>query len=151
MNPPPKGWPRLSLAVYYDDAAAAIDWLCKAFDFEIQLRVDGEGGRVEHAELTYGGALVMISSIKGDAPHDQDFVSPQAIGGKNTHGPCLYVDDADAHYLRAKAAGATIGIAPETHDYGDDYWADRGYQAIDPEGHRWWFMQRLTRSNETSV
>ena len=39
--------------------------------------------------------------------------------------------------------GATIVSEPATQDYGEDYWADRSYQARDPEGHHWWFMQRL--------
>ncbi len=43
MNPVPRGWPRISSSVVYQDAAAAIDWLCDAFGFEIRLKV--EGGR----------------------------------------------------------------------------------------------------------
>jgi hypothetical protein len=44
----PPGWPRMSPAVFYDDAAAAIDWLCRAFGFEVRLKVEGDGGRIEH-------------------------------------------------------------------------------------------------------
>ena len=39
MKPTPPGWPRISTALYYDDAAEAIDWLCKAFGFELRLKV----------------------------------------------------------------------------------------------------------------
>ena len=39
--------------------------------------------------------------------------------------------------------GAKIVYEPTTTDYGDDYWADRGYAAVDPEGHLWWFLQRV--------
>ena len=46
MKPTPKGWPRLSSALYYDDAPKAIDWLCEAFGFEVRLKVEGEGGRI---------------------------------------------------------------------------------------------------------
>ena len=56
--------------------------------------------------------------------------------------PCN-VDDADAHCERARAAGAVIATEPATQDYGEGYWADRGYEARDLEGHHWWFMQRL--------
>ena len=42
-----------------------------------------------------------------------------------------------------RAAGATIAMEPATTDYGEDYWSDRTYEAIDPEGHHWWLMQRL--------
>ena len=42
MKPTPKGWPRLSSALCYDNAAAAIDWLCNAFGFEVRLKVEGD-------------------------------------------------------------------------------------------------------------
>jgi len=60
MLPTPRDWPRFSSAVIYQDAAAAIDWLCAAFGFEIRIKVIGENGRVEHCELTYGDGLIMI-------------------------------------------------------------------------------------------
>ena len=43
----------------------------------------------------------------------------------------------------ARAAGATIASDPAVHDYGEDHWADRSYGATDPEGHHWWFTQRV--------
>src|SRR6266704_3479037 len=67
MKPTPKGWPRLSAAIFYDDAAGAIDWLCRAFGFEVRLKVEGDGGRIEHSELVYGEALVMVSQ-SGEKP-----------------------------------------------------------------------------------
>ena len=39
--------------------------------------------------------------------------------------------------------GAKLGRIAAVHDYGEDYWADRSYGALDPEGHLWWFSQRL--------
>jgi len=54
MKKPPPGWPRITSSVFYDDAAKAIDWLCSTFGFEIRLKVEGEGGRIEHSELTFG-------------------------------------------------------------------------------------------------
>lgn len=145
MNPPPKGWPRISSSLFYDDAAAAIDWLGKAFGFETQLRIEGEGGRIEHSQLVLGGGLVMVSSPKRttDCDNPMPGKSPQSVDGTNTQTLCIFVDDADAHCERARAAGATIAQEPFTTDYGDDYWSDRTYRAIDPEGHHWWFMQRL--------
>ena len=56
MNPTPADWPRISSSVFYDDAGAAIDWLCRAFGFEVRLKVEGEGGRIEHSELVFGKA-----------------------------------------------------------------------------------------------
>ena len=66
MNPTPTGWPRLSSSVFYNDAAKAIDWLCSAFGFEVRLKIEGEGGRIEHSELIYGEALVMVSQASTD-------------------------------------------------------------------------------------
>ena len=53
MKPTPRGWPRISSAVYYRDAGKAIDWLCNAFGFEVRLKIE-EGGRIHHSELLFG-------------------------------------------------------------------------------------------------
>lgn len=145
MKPTPKGWPRLSTSVFYDDAATAIDWLCEAFGFEVRLKVEGEQGRIEHSELEYGDALVMVGHIAAlaDRPNRSAFTSPKSVGGKITQASMLFVDDVDAHCAQARAAGATIFEEPALHDYGADHWADRSYGAVDPEGHHWWFTQRL--------
>jgi uncharacterized glyoxalase superfamily protein PhnB len=144
MNPTPPDWPRISSSLYCRDAAAMIDWLCTAFDFELRLRVDGEGGRVEHSELTYGDGVVMVGSERAGPLRrfETDMLSPLSTGA-NTQGMMIYVDDVDAHCARARAAGAKIVAEPELHDYGDDYWADRSYGAVDPEGHLWWVSQRI--------
>jgi uncharacterized glyoxalase superfamily protein PhnB len=145
MKPAPKNWPRLSSAVYYDNAAAAIDWLCNAFGFEVRLKVEGDNGRIEHSELTYGEALIMVAQ-SGRNPRRPDFppgASPRSIGGANTQSIMLFVDSVDRHCAHAKAAGATILDEPTVHDYGPDYWADRSYGAADVEGHVWWFTERM--------
>lgn len=145
MKKTPEGWPRISSALFYDDAAKAIDWLCNAFGFEVRLKVEGEGGRIEHSELVLGEGLVMVGNAGGrpDRPEAQRMQSPRAVNGANTQSLCVFVDDADAHCERARAAGARIIVPPETHDYGEEYWSDRSYQAEDLEGHLWWFMQRV--------
>ena len=142
---PPQGWPRISSAVFYDDAAAAIDWLCNAFSFEVRLRIEGDGGRIEHSELTYGEGLIMVGAAGGKSGRADPLPckSPRSLGGANTQALCIFVDDVDAHCAHARASGAKIKEEPTTHDYGDDYWSDRSYRAEDPEGHQWWFMQRL--------
>lgn len=141
MKPTPEGWPRISSALYYDDAGKAIDWICEAFDFEVRLKIEGEGGRIEHSELVYGDGLISVGqSHRAERP---DYQSPRAVGNANTQALCICVDDVDAHCARSRAAGARIVMEPEVHDYGDEYWADRVYECIDPEGHHWYFMQRL--------
>ncbi len=122
-----------------------IDWLCDAFDFEVKLKVEGDNGRIEHSELTYGDGVIMVSEerIGAASKWGVDLKSPLSAGGANTQGMMMYVDDVDAHCAKARAAGARIVDEPTVHDYGEDYWADRSYGAVDPEGHFWWFTQRL--------
>ena len=143
MKPAPRGWPRLSGSVLYDDPAAAIGWLCQAFGFEVRLKVEGDAGTIVHSELCFGEGLVMVGSTQGKEPWQALYRSPQALGGAITQSLALFVDDVDAHHARAAAAGAKIVREPITNDYGDEYWVDRSYGALDPEGHLWWFMQRL--------
>lgn len=140
MRPTPPGWPRISSAVYYQAPARAIDWLCRAFGFEVRLKVEGDNGSIEHSELVFGDGVVMVGGLKDSFPARR---SPHAIGGANTQNMMIYVDDVDAHCQRARAAGATIVAEPKTTDYGGDYWEDRSYEAEDLEGHHWWFCQRL--------
>jgi uncharacterized glyoxalase superfamily protein PhnB len=132
-------WPRISSALFYDDAARAIDWLESAFGFETRLRIDGEGGRIEHSELVLGDGLIMVGTASSIS--DIPCRSPRATDGANTQFLCVRVDDADAHCERARAAGARIVEEPATKDYGPEYDTHRTYRAIDPEGHFWCFMQ----------
>lgn len=145
MQPPPSDWPRFSSSVFYQDAARAIDWLCQAFGFEVRLKVEGEGGRIEHSELTYGDGLVMVSQEDAAPARAWKRVmrSPRSLDGANTQSIMFFVDDADAHCAHARAHGARIFEEPATHDYGEDYWTDRSYGALDPEGHLWWITQRV--------
>ncbi len=144
MKKLPAGWPRMSSSVFYDDAHAAIDFLCRAFGFEVRLKVEGEGGRIEHSELVFGEGLVSVKqSVAGSDLSEPPGKSPRSLGGANTQTIGVIVDDADAHCERARAAGAKILDLPTTHDYGDDYWTDRSYRAEDPEGHHWWFWHRV--------
>jgi uncharacterized glyoxalase superfamily protein PhnB len=143
MKPPPKGWPRMSASIFYSDPRAAIDWLCQAFGFEVQLKVEGDDGAILHSELKLGEALVTASDANGKEPWQGLYRTPQSIGGGVTQALAFYLDDVDAHHARAVASGAKVVRELSTSDYGDDYWSDRSYGALDPEGHLWWFMQRM--------
>ena len=148
MKPAPADWSRITSAVAYADAAAAISWLERAFGFQTRLRVEGDGGRIEHCELTYGDGMIMIAQETPDSPRlwKRAMRSPASLGGQMTQTLMIFVDDVDAHCEHARACGARIVEDPATHDYGADYWADRSYGALDPEGHLWWITQRLDRS-----
>jgi uncharacterized glyoxalase superfamily protein PhnB len=145
MKPTPSDWPRFSSSIFYRDAAAAIDWLCAAFGFTVRIKVEGEDGRIEHSELEYGEGLIMVAQEDAAAPRawKRSLRSPASLGGIGTQALMFFVDDADAHCAHARAMGATILEEPQTYDYGEQYWADRGYAALDPEGHLWWVTQRV--------
>ena len=126
----PTTYPRLSPYLYYRDTAAALGWLVEAFGFHERFRsVDGDG-TLRHAELEFGDAVIMLGS-------PPDYRNPKELG-QVTVGLYVHVDDVDAHFERAKAAGAEIDGRPEDKPYGD-----RLYGALDPEGHQWWFAQSL--------
>jgi len=137
MTTPPDGWPQISSVLFYDDAPAAIEWLEKAFGFATRLRVEDGAGGILHSELELGTGVVMVSSAR------EAKQSPRSFAGANTQSLCVYVDDVARHFERARAEGASIVSEPADHDYGEAYWSDRGYEALDCEGHRWWFAERL--------
>jgi uncharacterized glyoxalase superfamily protein PhnB len=144
MKPAPKDWPRISTSIFYRDAARAIDWLCRAFGFEVRLKVEGEGGSIVHSELLFGEGLIMVGQEgTGGQPEHAQMVSPLSTGGKNTQVLAVHVEDVDAHCARARAAGAQIFREPVTSDHGAEYSVDRSYGARDFEGHIWFFMQRI--------
>ena len=145
MKPTPSDWPRISSSIYYQDPARAIDWLCRAFGFEIRLKIEGDGGSIVHSELEYGEGLIMVGGEGGwtSNPERRFAKSPRSVGDANTQSLMVYVDDVEAHCARARAEGATIVTELAVSDYGPDYWSDRGYSCEDLEGHTWYFAQRL--------
>ena len=131
---PPRDMPRITPHLFYDDVATAIDWLVKAFGFEIRLRMTDKAGAVVHGEVELKDSLVML----GLAAEVEAWESPRTLGGRVSQRLYVFVDDVDAHYERALSAGAEIIREPA-----DQYWGDRVYECIDPEGHRWKFAQHL--------
>jgi uncharacterized glyoxalase superfamily protein PhnB len=128
-----KAHPTVIPTLRYRDAAAAIDWLCRAFGFERHLVVPGERGVIDHAQLTCGHGMIMLGSAL-----DDDFGKLQKpaadVGGVSTQSSYIVVPDADAHCERATAAGAKIVI-----DLADASYGGRGYSCLDVEGHLWHF------------
>jgi uncharacterized glyoxalase superfamily protein PhnB len=145
MKPTPKDWPRMSSTIVYQDAAAAIDWLCDAFGFQVRLKVEGDQGQIVHSELTYGDGLIMVAqeTVQSPRPWKITMRSPKSLDGAATQSIMFFVDDAEAHCAHARARGARVVEELATHDYGADYWSDRSYGVLDPEGHMWWVTQRL--------
>lgn len=120
--------PALISAVVYKDPRAALDWLQKAFGFEIEMLIEDPDGALMHSEMRFEDSLVMIGN-EWTVEHR----SPASIGGLMTQTIHIQVKtDIDAHCERARAAGAVIVAAPETQFYGD-----RTYRCKDLEGHIW--------------
>ena len=117
----------------YRDAPAAIEWLCKAFGFEKHGVYPDESGGIAHAQLTFGNGMIMLSSVSDDE-WGRRIAQPDEIGGRETQCSCVILNDPDAHYAIATAAGAIIVDDIKDADYGG-----RGYSCRDPEGHLWWF------------
>lgn len=128
-NPRSSKSPNLYPSLSYQDAPAAIEWLCRAFGFTRRLVVPGPDGTVTHSELSLGPGVIMVSSARPD----EGRLSPRDLKGV-TQALSVRVDDPDGHFRQAKAAGATIVRELADEDYGS-----RGYMASDPEGHLWYF------------
>jgi uncharacterized glyoxalase superfamily protein PhnB len=132
MTTDPRTFPTICPSLHYRDAAAAIDWLCRAFGFERHQVVPGANGAIVHAELTFGHGMIMLGSAGGEYSDLQK--TPRQVGGAGTVCICVIVADADLHHQRAVAAGAEVVTELETKSYGG-----RGYGCRDLEGHLWHF------------
>jgi uncharacterized glyoxalase superfamily protein PhnB len=121
--------PRLYPTFRYREPARMIDWLQRAFGFTLHVRY-GEGDEVHHAELAFGSSMIMLGQVRDD-DYGAIVGEPGGQGGK---GMYVAVDDADALFARAKAAGATIEREPYDTDYGS-----RDFMCRDPEGNVWSF------------
>jgi uncharacterized glyoxalase superfamily protein PhnB len=120
-------------AICYKDPKAALDWLQKAFGFEIEMVIEDDAGNPVHSELRYGEGVVMVGA------EWSDHKSPATVGRKCTQTVHVHMtEDIDRHCERARQAGAEIIVEPELQFYGD-----RTYRARDPEGHIWTFGQTV--------
>jgi uncharacterized glyoxalase superfamily protein PhnB len=129
----------------YEDAAAAIDWLCTAFGAteNAEERKSGTDGTIGHAELELEGSTIYLSTpadYVGSRTHRQSCEIERRMHDNPfvIDGLFVVVDDVDAHHARARDAGATVIREPEEPGVGY-----RIYTAEDLEGHRWMFGQRL--------
>jgi Uncharacterized protein conserved in bacteria len=117
---------RIIPLLVYKDIAAAHNFLVKAFGFDEGTVDRDPDGQPVHGEVHAGDMTIWLHRVTAD--HGLDSTAT-ASGGLVVH-----VDDVNAHYQRARAAGAKIETEPQDQPYGQ-----REYEARDPEGHRWWF------------
>ena len=94
---------------------------------------DGQGV-VVHGEVTAGDVVIWLHRVSGE----HEMASPRTLAAQSG-GLVVHVDDVDAHYKRARDAGARIDSEPTDQEYGQ-----REYGVRDREGHRWWFATALT-------
>ena len=121
-------------ALFYQDPKAALAWLEKAFGFELTMLIEDADGALAHSQMSFGDGVVMIGQ-----EWSADHKSPKSVGGKNTQTVGVHIDtDIEAHFQRAKAAGAVIDQEPATQFYGD-----RTYRCRDLEGHIWTISQTV--------
>jgi PhnB protein len=124
----PSDYPRVTPYLCVDGAAQAIDFYREVLGAVERMRMPGDSpDTIGHAELQIGTGMIMLA----DEFPDMGFLSPKSIGGTpvTVH---VYVEDVDAVFARALAAGATASRELENQFYGD-----RSGQFEDPFGHRW--------------
>lgn len=128
---PPENTPRITPYLLYENVSGAIDWLASAFGFVERMRIPGPGGKTAHAEMRLADGVIMMGCP------GPDYQNPKRLGHV-TQNLYVYVDDVDAHFERARKAGAKILEEPK-----DQFYGDRRYGAVDPEGHNWYFVQHV--------
>jgi uncharacterized glyoxalase superfamily protein PhnB len=120
-------------AFRYQDAPAAIKWLCEVFGFKKRLVVPGANGAIDHAQLTIGSGMIMLGSARDDE-HSKLYSSPVQNGGAVTQTNYVMVTDIEEHYDRARTAGAEI-----ITELADQHYGGKLYTCRDLEGHVWNF------------
>jgi PhnB protein len=124
--------PTITPYLLYNDVAAALDWLARAFSLsEYGDRFTGPDGNVSHAAMRLGDGVVMMG-----CPGPQ-YRNPRSLSAV-TQQLYVKVDDVDAHFARAKKTGAKI-----LEELNDTFYGHRRYGAEDPEGHHWYFAQHI--------
>lgn len=128
VKPIPDGYRSITPYLIIQGASAAIAFYKKVFGARERMRMGGPEGKVGHAELEIGDAVVMLA----DEHPEMGARSPQTLGGTPVH-VLVYVEDVDATVARAVEAGAKVVRPVENQFYGD-----RSGGLIDPFGHSWY-------------
>jgi PhnB protein len=117
----------------YKDVASALAWLRKAFGFkEFGDRFEGPDGKVQHAAMQHTDRSIFMMGCPGPK-----YKNPKKLGSV-TQIQYVTVENVDQHFLKAKKAGAKILEKPS-----DTFYGARRYGAVDPEGHQWFFAQKV--------
>jgi PhnB protein len=128
-NAVPEGHHTVTPQLTLDNAAQAIDWYKKALGAEEVSRADGPDGKILHAEIRIGDSRIMLNDAMAGGK------GPRALGGSPA-SLWIYVEDCDAMFKRAVAAGAQVPPGP-MGQMADQFWGDRCGTFTDPQGYRW--------------
>jgi uncharacterized glyoxalase superfamily protein PhnB len=123
--------PAIMPCLLYEDAPAAIEFICNALGFT-KLAVHADGDMIHNAQLAYDGNVVMLSSASRDGRNEFGMTPIGKLYGMSPMCICIVLDDPDAHFTVANAAGARVIREPHDNDYGG-----RSYEVRDPEGIVW--------------
>jgi PhnB protein len=126
-KPIPEGYHTLTPYLTVDDASEAIEYYKEAFGAKERVRMDAPDGKIGHAELEIGDALVMLSD-----PFPQSSTKPPKELGGTSASVFMYVENVDAVVKKAVGAGASV-----TMEVADQFWGDRFGTITDPFGHVW--------------
>jgi len=126
-KPIPDGYRSITPYLAVREAANAIEFYRRALGAKERMRVAAPDGKVAHAELEIGDSVIMLA----DEHLDMGFRSPESYGGASVTFH-LYVQDVDASFRRAIAAGAE-----PLRQVKDQFYGDRSGAVRDPFGHVW--------------
>ena len=125
IKPIPEGYTNVTPSITLRDTAKAIEFYKRAFGAEERGIMRGPDGKVMHAEIKIGNAIIMMNDeVMGSRSAETQGGSPISF--------YLYFENADTAYQRAVSAGAKGDMAPI-----DMFWGDRMGHVIDPFGLRW--------------
>jgi PhnB protein len=125
----PDGFHSVTPQLTLDNAAQAIEWYKKGLGAEEVSRAVGPDGKVMHADLRIGNSHVMVNDAMGGSK------GPKAVGGSPA-SLWIYVEDCDALFNRALAAGGQV-LAGPMGQMADQFWGDRCGTLTDPHGYSW--------------
>ncbi|MGH7127836.1 MAG: VOC family protein [Planctomycetaceae bacterium] len=123
----PEGYHTATPYLIIKGAAEALEFYKKAFGAKESMRLAGPDGKIGHAEIRIGDSPIMLA----DEHPDMGYVGPNTLGGTPV-SLALYVEDVDARFKQAVAAGAKV-LRPVQ----DQFYGDRTGTLKDPFGHVW--------------
>ena len=133
VNPISKDYPGATPYLCVHDAAGAIEYYKKAFGATERMRMAQPDGKIGHAEIQIGKAIIMLS----DEFPQMGALSPKTLGGSPT-ATLLYFEDVDAISKSAVAAGGKLARPVQ-----DQFYGDRSGKIVDPYGHAWWIASHI--------